>query len=35
MQLLQQQIQTGWPEHRSFVPPDIRAYYQDRQCNIL
>ena len=31
MQLLQQQIQTGWPEHRSPVPPDIRAYCQDRQ----
>ena len=29
MQLLQQQIQTGWPEHRSLVPTDIRAYYQD------
>ena len=30
MQLLHKQIQTGWPEHRSLVPPDIRAYYQDR-----
>ena len=30
MVLLQRQIQTGWPEHKSLVPTDIRAYYQDR-----
>ena len=31
MVLLQRQIQTGWPEHKSLVPTDIHAYYQDRQ----
>ncbi len=28
--LLQRQIQTGWPERKSLVPTDIRAYHQDR-----
>jgi hypothetical protein len=30
MQQLCSQVETGWPEHRSLVPPAIRTYFPYR-----